>query len=449
MTDAELSKALAQVTPQAIVTVIDEMLLLQRAKELGYVSATRSSIRCSRPSRRTTSSRATFEAALKGEGITLAQLRQMLTKRMLDRPGAAARDRRPHRRDRGGGARVLRRAPRRVRDDAERDAARDPVNAKSILSRRPSVGALDDAKEKVEAIRARVVKGESFDKLAAELSDSPSKANGGLIGPISRDEMNEELLKMLSKMKVGDVTPVINTATGAQIFKLESSIDSTTLPFEAARDRLPTESAAEDQRRIEEVHSASSCSGDHRVEERGPSQGVGNRYCRRTHVLMPSRKLVRYLDEVASRAGRARADRAQASRRVPSDHHKWSRWKDRKKKIDWPLFPGYCFARFNPEESLAVLKCTGVVNIVSFEGKPAPIPEHEIDGIRRLVQSDLQYDPCPLIQEGMMVEVTHGALKGVVGPLDSKGAHARLVLSVELIGQGVSVEVDAADVKPY
>ena len=43
---------------------------------------------------------------------------------------------------------------------------------------------------------------------------------------------------------------------------------------------------------------------------------------------------------------------------------RWSRWKDRKKKIDWPLFPGYCFARFNEEESLAILKCTGVVSIV-------------------------------------------------------------------------------------
>jgi transcription antitermination factor NusG len=128
---------------------------------------------------------------------------------------------------------------------------------------------------------------------------------------------------------------------------------------------------------------------------------------------------------------------------------RWSRWKDRKKKIDWPLFPGYCFARFRPDEALAVLKCTGVVNIVSFEGKPAPIPEHEIDGIRRLIESDLQYDSCPLIHEGMMVEVKHGALKGVIGRLVRKGAHARLILAVDLIGQGVSVEVDAADVKPY
>ena len=128
---------------------------------------------------------------------------------------------------------------------------------------------------------------------------------------------------------------------------------------------------------------------------------------------------------------------------------RWSHWKDRKKKIDWPLFPGYCFARFEQEEALSILKCTGVVNIVSVEGKPAPIPEHEIEGIRLLLQSDLQYDPCPLIREGMMVEVTHGALKGVVGRLVRKGAHARLILSVDLIGQGVSVEVDAADVKPY
>jgi transcription termination/antitermination protein NusG len=128
---------------------------------------------------------------------------------------------------------------------------------------------------------------------------------------------------------------------------------------------------------------------------------------------------------------------------------RWSRWKDRKKKIDWPLFPGYCFARFVPAAALTVLKCTGVVNIVSFEGKPAPIPDREIESIRQLVTSDLRYDPCPLIHEGMMVEVSHGALKGVVGRLVRKGSHARLVLSVDLIGQAVSVEVDAADVKPY
>src|SRR4249919_742950 len=68
---------------------------------------------------------------------------------------------------------------------------------------------------------------------------------------------------------------------------------------------------------------------------------------------------------------------------------RWSRWKDRRKKVDWPLFPGYCFVRFDPVDTLPVLKCTGVVNIISFDGKPAAIPDVELDSIRLLVGSEL------------------------------------------------------------
>lgn len=129
---------------------------------------------------------------------------------------------------------------------------------------------------------------------------------------------------------------------------------------------------------------------------------------------------------------------------------KWSRWKDRKKKIDWPLFPGYVFARFVPDERVGILKVDGVVQIISNNGIMSTIPDEEIDSIRTLVESELAYDPVPLIKEGDMVKVTSGPLKGVVGRLvTKKGVQARLVLSVDLIGQAVSVEVDAADVKPY
>ena len=146
---------------------------------------------------------------------------------------------------------------------------------------------------------------------------------------------------------------------------------------------------------------------------------------------------------------REQLERKQISAFLPTVT-RWSRWKDRKKKIDWPLFPGYCFARFDPEDVLPVLKCTGVVNIVSFEGRPAAIPEHELESIRVLIGSDLQFDPCPMIREGMLVEVVHGPLRGVIGRLLRKDEiKARLMLSVDLIGQAVSVEVDAADVKPY
>ena len=42
---------------------------------------------------------------------------------------------------------------------------------------------------------------------------------------------------------------------------------------------------------------------------------------------------------------------------------RWSRWKDRRKRIAWPLFPGYCFARFDPDRPLAIVACAGVVGI--------------------------------------------------------------------------------------
>lgn len=127
---------------------------------------------------------------------------------------------------------------------------------------------------------------------------------------------------------------------------------------------------------------------------------------------------------------------------------RWSRWKDRKKQVEWPLFPGYCFARFAPEARHTVLSCDGVVHVVAVAGVPAAIPDEEIDSLRRLVESDLAYDPCPLVKIGQAVKVVSGPLKGVTGRLQKKGTRARLQLSVDLVGQAVSVEIDAADARP-
>ena len=128
---------------------------------------------------------------------------------------------------------------------------------------------------------------------------------------------------------------------------------------------------------------------------------------------------------------------------------RWSRWKDRKKMVDWPLFPGYCFARFDPRGALDVLKCVGVATIISFDGKLAPIPHAEIEAIQLVVASELQYDPCPLLHEGDIVEVIHGPLKGVTGRLISKGPTTTLVVSIVMINRAVAVKLDAADVRKY
>lgn len=127
---------------------------------------------------------------------------------------------------------------------------------------------------------------------------------------------------------------------------------------------------------------------------------------------------------------------------------RWSRWKDRRKAISTPLFPGYCFARFGCEDKLRVLTTRGVVAIVGARGVMEPVPTEELEAIRHLAEGPLRYDPCPFLEEGMEVEVVRGPLMGVRGRLVRKERTARLVLAVNLIRQGVSLEIDAADVAP-
>lgn len=125
-----------------------------------------------------------------------------------------------------------------------------------------------------------------------------------------------------------------------------------------------------------------------------------------------------------------------------------SRWKDRIKKIETPLFAGYCFVRLRRSDRLTVLKAVGVVGLVGLGGEPEPIPDSEIEALRTLASSRLIYEPFPFLVEGMVVEVVRGPLMGVRGRLLRKDRELRVVLSVTLIRQSVSVVIDAADVAP-
>ena len=124
------------------------------------------------------------------------------------------------------------------------------------------------------------------------------------------------------------------------------------------------------------------------------------------------------------------------------------RWKDRVKQVSFPLFPGYCFARFSPHERLAVLTAVGVVQIVGFNGCPSTIPPDEIETVKAFVSSGLSLDPYPYLKVGTTVEVIRGPLMGVRGIVVRKGKRARLVVGIELIQQAASVELDAEDVEP-
>ena len=125
-----------------------------------------------------------------------------------------------------------------------------------------------------------------------------------------------------------------------------------------------------------------------------------------------------------------------------------SRWKDRTIQVQWPLFPGYCFARFSWQERLRVLTAHGVVEVLGANGQAISVPDHEIEAVRRLVTCTLPVDPHPSLEPGMAVEIRRGPLQGIRGILIRKERRARLVVSVGLIRQGASVQIDAEDVVP-
>ena len=123
-------------------------------------------------------------------------------------------------------------------------------------------------------------------------------------------------------------------------------------------------------------------------------------------------------------------------------------WSDRVKQMEVPLFPGYLFCRFNPQDRLPILKTPGMIGIVGIANTPIAVDDGEIAALRALVNSQLPRQPWPYLQVGQRVRIEHGALCGLEGILlNFKGDH-RLVLSVTLLRRSVAAEIDSAWVTP-
>ena len=71
------------------------------------------------------------------------------------------------------------------------------------------------------------------------------------------------------------------------------------------------------------------------------------------------------------------------------------RWSDRTKEIECPVFPGYVFCRFVAENRLPVLQTAGVVSIVSFDNRPAPICDQEIADLKVVMNNGHNAVPWP------------------------------------------------------
>jgi peptidyl-prolyl cis-trans isomerase SurA len=251
-TNAQLRGALDEVTPLIMVDAVDEMLVVQRGKELGYKLGDEQfkSVLDNIKKENKMESEEQFQAALKSENMTLADLRRNLERQMIQQ--------------RVQQNEVLGKIG--VNDDEAKKYYESHLNefttAPSVTLREIQVSvpadtrgvnvSLDEAaKARADELRVRATTGgESFEKLASEVSDAPSKSNAGLIGPISLNDVNAELRKLIESMKVGEVSQVIRLARGYQLLKLETLTPTQTMTLEQAREQI-SERVFTDKRKAE------------------------------------------------------------------------------------------------------------------------------------------------------------------------------------------------------
>jgi transcription antitermination factor NusG len=127
-------------------------------------------------------------------------------------------------------------------------------------------------------------------------------------------------------------------------------------------------------------------------------------------------------------------------------------WKDRRKTVEWPLFPSYVFGKFPLVESHRVLSIPGVASIVRVNGRPVPIPEAELENVRLFARAlrgaDEQPEQRPWLEKGQWVEVMDGPFAGVCGIVVDQRGRRRVVIGVQAIGQALEVNIPTATLRP-
>jgi peptidyl-prolyl cis-trans isomerase SurA len=239
--DEQLRRLLAEITPVILVEAIDELLMVQLAKERGYRLRDEQFKEWLGALRREQNLEddQQFAAALKQEGMTVDDLRRNVERSFMIQQVQ---------RDEVGSKLTITEEEARLYYRAHTNEFTQPASVtlrEIFIEVAPttqqgqtgvSVAQDDEARAAATAARARLLKGEDFALVAAEVSTAPSKANGGLIGPIAVHELSDALQELVLKMKPGEITAPLRTSRGYQILKLETLKESSVQPFESVRD---------------------------------------------------------------------------------------------------------------------------------------------------------------------------------------------------------------------
>jgi peptidyl-prolyl cis-trans isomerase SurA len=240
--DETLKAALDEVTPEILVGAVDDLLLIQHGREQGYNLGDeqfKNVVEQVKKDNKLNDEQ--LKVALAQEGLTMESYRSMMERQMII--GTVQRQEIMQK------ASLTDEEARQYYDSHQNDFMKPAmVTLREMFVTVPTEmrdgqevfnAAVDDAaKKKMDDAIARVKKGESFPAVAGEVSDSASKANGGLIGEVQLDQMNPTLRDMVANLKPGEMTEPKRVKGGYQVFEVDARSASEVEAFDKVRDKI-------------------------------------------------------------------------------------------------------------------------------------------------------------------------------------------------------------------
>ena len=240
ITDANVLKLMNDVTPEVLVDTVNEMLMVQRGRELGGKFTDelfKDGIENIKKDNKLDD--AGLKQVMAQEGLTMEQLRENFERTYFIRQVQSE--------DIYRKMRVTEEEMRQYYT-AHRDQFTTPENvtlrelfvaAVTVPGNdvRPEENAV--AKAKIDALRQRAAAGEDFVALVKSASDAATKANGGLIGPLNLADINPTVKDVVANLKAGEVSgPLAMPRGGYEIFKMEARETPSLLPFEKVKPEI-------------------------------------------------------------------------------------------------------------------------------------------------------------------------------------------------------------------
>jgi parvulin-like peptidyl-prolyl isomerase len=240
ITDANVLKLMNDVTPDVLVDAVDEMLLIQRAKDLGLKFTDEEfKLGIDNIKKENKLDDATLKQALAREGLTMDDLRQNFEREALKQKVQQEEIFRK--------MRVTEEELRQYYNGhKEQFTTPEYVTLRELFIAAPSLPGTDvrpednaAAKARIDAIRARAVAGEDFVELVKSQSDAATKATGGLIGPLNLEDINPIVKDVVAGLKVGEISqPLAMPRGGYEIFKMDARATPELQAFEKVKPEI-------------------------------------------------------------------------------------------------------------------------------------------------------------------------------------------------------------------